>query len=286
MAADNLALERAHLLDIVYRILGSMSDTEDVVQETLLRWHRKAPDDVRSPRAWLVTVATRLAIDRLRARKTEHYVGPWLPEPVASDVHSNPEARAVAEADLSLAFLSMLERLTPEERAALILREVFQYSYDDISSIFDRRQDACRQLVHRAKSAVRGNRKRKMVRPADKERIVRLLLRAMESGDEITVLQLVAPDSHWISDGGGKVVGAATRIVKGYDRVTRLALGLSRRFVGRIAGRIVSLLGESAIAWYDGDALVDVVAIETDGERINGFYSVLNPDKLTRVSPL
>lgn len=144
---------RKRLLGIAYRILGTMSDAEDVAQEALLRWYRSAKD-ARSPEGWPITVATRLSIDRLRARKNEQYAGPWLPEPVATDVESNPEARAVVETDLSMAFLLMLERLTPEERAALILREVFGRPYEEIATIFDRRADSCRQLVHRAKAAV------------------------------------------------------------------------------------------------------------------------------------
>lgn len=278
----NVEYHRGRLLGIAYRVLGSMTDAEDVVQETFLRWYRHAPE-VRSAEPWLVTVATRLAIDRLRIRQREQYVGPWLPEPVANDIDGNPESRAVAEADLSIAFLCVLERLTPEERVALVLREVFGYSYDELSEIIARRQDACRQLVHRAKVAVRSDRKKYEISASEKERLVRRFLKAMETGDQADVLQLVAPDSRWIADGGGKAVGAATQILEGHHRVSSMAVGLSRKISGLLSGEVIQLLGEPAIAWKLGDSVVDVIAIDTDGTHINGFYCILNPDKLTRV---
>jgi RNA polymerase sigma-70 factor, ECF subfamily len=272
---------RKRLLGIAYRILGTMSDAEDVAQETFLRWYHGG-HSTSPPEAWLITVATRHSIDRLRARKKEQYLGPWRPEPVASDVESNPEARAVAEADLSLAYLWMLERLSPEERAALLLREVFGYSYQEIASILERSVGACRQSVSRAKKSVK-NEKRGTI-PENKDDLLRHFLHAMQTRDEAALVKLVASDARWIADGGGKIVGAATHIVNGHDRVSRMAFGVSRKFEGKVHGEIIGLLGEAAIAWKMGDHIFDVMSIASDGKHIGLFLSVLNPQKLRHLA--
>jgi RNA polymerase sigma-70 factor (ECF subfamily) len=281
MIREDVEPLRGRLLGIAYRLLGSMSDAEDTVQEAYLRWHRNEPD-VRSAEAWLVTVITRLGIDRLRVRAREVYDGPWLPEPVAADWASDPQRRMETSADLATGFMLLLERLSPDERAALVLREAFGYSYDEIAAVVDKRQDACRQLVHRAKAAVRTGREKHATVPADKERIIGRFLSAMERGDEADVLRLIAPDARWIADGGGKAAGAATRILTGADRVSKMAVGLCRKFNGVVTGESTLLLGEPAILWKAGGQLVTVVTIDTDGSTIDGFYNVLNPEKLTR----
>lgn len=277
---------RRRLAGIAYRVLGSMSEAEDAVQEAYLRWHQQSGADVRVPEAWLTTVVTRICIDRARAmaRQRENYPGPWLPEPVSADSRLAPERRAEIAGDLSIALLVLLQNMSVEERVAFVLREGFGYSYEEIAAILQKKQDACRQLVHRAKHAIQsGRRQRNDVAREQHERILRRFLAAMEDGDEQTVLALIAPDATWTADGGGKAVGASIRILHGIA-VGKLAAGIAAKARGLASCGIVMLAGEPAIAWWYQGRLHGVWTIDTDGERIAAFHNVLNPDKLNRVS--
>lgn len=272
---------RPRLFGIAYRMLGTIEDAEDLVQETFLRWQQADRPSIREPEGWLVSVVTRLSIDRLRRVKTERdaYEGQWLPEPLPSANWGRADERAELSSDLSLAFLAMLERLAPEERAALLLREVFDCGYPEISQVLDKSEAACRQMVHRARERVQRDQPRFAVPAELSERIVTRFLSALHREDREELLALVSPQVSFTSDGGGKV-SAIQRVVLGADPVLRLLLGYQAREEGRLVHHLAWINGEAAmVSWY-GDRIFFVTAFETDGERITGFYRVLNPDKL------
>lgn len=281
------AFERARprLFGIAYRMLGSVHDGEDVLQDAFLRWQEADPPAIREPEAWLVTVVTRLSIDRLRRARTERasYIGPWLPEPVASQRWARPELRAELDSDLSMAFLLMLERLAPEERAALLLRDVFDRDYGDLAAALDRSEAACRQLVHRARARVRRDRRRFTVDEATAEQLLQRFLAALQADDMDAVLAVVAEDVTWTSDGGGKV-SAIRRVVRGALAISRLVLGYERKGRGVVRHGITRLNGEPAWVRYVGDRLFCTTSIAIVDGRIGAFYTVLNPDKLQHLT--
>jgi len=280
---------RPRLFGIAYRMLGAVEDAEDVVQEAYLRWHDAR--GVQSAEGWLVAVVTRLAIDRLRRAETERaaYVGSWLPEPLATPApFPLPDRRAELASDLSMAFLVLLERLAPEERAAFLLREAFGAEYAEIARVLERSEAACRQMVHRARERVRDARRRvadSVPPPGERERLVERFVAALAAEDEAGMLALFTDDVIWVSDGGGKAP-AVPRVVSGADRVAKLAVGYERM------GREYGVTHE--VAWINGEpAVLTLVAGRTafttsfavDGGRISAVYRVLNPDKLRRVGP-
>ncbi|HEX7048588.1 MAG TPA: RNA polymerase sigma factor SigJ [Longimicrobiales bacterium] len=279
--ATDFERHRARLFGIAYRMLGSAADAEDVVQDAYLRWHQA--ESVRSAEAWLVAVVTRLSIDRLRraAMEREAYEGNWLPEPIATPA---PDRNAELASDLSMAFLVLLERLGAEERAAFLLREVFGAPYAEIARVLGKSEAACRQVVHRARARVRGE-KRRHAAPADgRERLVERFRTALSAEDEDALLALLAPDVVWVSDGGGKAP-AARRVVSGAVRVARLAIGFQRMGRGRVAHEPAWINGEPALLTLaDGWTLFTTSFAIADG-RITAVYRVLNPDKLRRVGP-
>jgi RNA polymerase sigma-70 factor (ECF subfamily) len=271
---------RGRLFGLAYRMVGSRADAEDVVQETYVRWHAVEKGDIESPEAWLVTTASRLAIDRLRRLKIEReaYVGPWLPEPIVTT--AAPDRDLDLADDLSIAFLTLLERLAPDERAALLLHDVFDVGYAEIAAVLERSEAACRQVVHRARTRVRGQRKRFDVKESAKAALLQKFTAAMEARDEQALLALFAPDATWTADGGGKT-GAAPRPIVGADRIARLVIGLREKFwaVDRTI-ELSTVNGETGLCLRDGNRLTAVLTIATDGERILDVYAVVNPDKL------
>jgi len=275
---------RARLFGIAYAMLGSIEEAEDVVQETYLRWHHADVDTVRTPEAWLVAVTSRLAIDRLRKVAPERaaYDGTWLPEPLPSSERDRPDFRAELASELSMAFLVLLERLGPEERAALLLHDVFDWGYDELARALEKSEAACRQLVHRARERVRRVRPRFPVPAAAKERLLGRFLEALAADDEREVLSLLAEDATFAADGGGKVP-SVRRVVRGAERVARLLLGYERKGRGLVTHRIGWLNGEPAVLTYFGERVVFTTSVDTDGERIFACYRVLDPEKLRRV---
>ncbi|HSB52877.1 MAG TPA: RNA polymerase sigma factor SigJ, partial [Gemmatimonadales bacterium] len=273
------------LFGIAYRMLGLVEDAEDVVQESYLRWHATDPAVVRNAEAWLVAVTTRIAIDRLRRLTTEReaYLGTWLPEPIGTSAGTPADRHAELVSDLSMAFLVMLERLGPEERAAFLLREVFDAGYDEIARVLERSEAACRQLVHRARERVRGERARFSVPAETRERLLERLLAALERGDRRELLALVAPNATWDSDGGGKV-SATRRTVRGADRIVRMLLGFERKGRDLVRHNVTWVNGEPAIVTHAGDRLLFTTSVATDGEQLLAFYRVLNPDKLRHLA--
>lgn len=290
MTTDRSAVFRQHrprLYGIAYRMLGSRADAEDIVQEAYLRWHQADVERVRTPEAWLVTTVTRLAIDRLRAARVEReaYVGPWLPEPLVDEAYPSADRHAELASDLSIAFLVVLERLAPEERAAFLLREVFECEYAEIAPILGKSEAACRQTVHRARKRVRGDRPRVKVDEAAHARLLERFAAAIHAEDHAALLALFADDVTWTSDGGGKAK-AARKIVEGSARVARFAVGVWRRALPTLTHRAISINGEPGLLMCVAGEPKSVISIASDGSRILGVYSVLNPEKLRGIAAL
>ena len=290
-SAEVFERHRPLLFSISYRMLGTVADAEDVVQEAYLRWRRVADsperETVREPRAYLSTVVSRLSIDKLRALKArrEEYVGPWLPEPL---LDGPPEARSPAgvEGTLSVAFLVLLESLNPVERAVFLLREAFGYEYPEISRIVGKSEANVRQINHRAKSALRARRPRFDPSPGEGEELAARFLEACENGDMEGLLALLADDVTVVSDGGGKAV-AARNPIRGKDRVARFFLGLAGKAAsGGFVARRASVNGAPGIVVHEGERPAVVLALDASDGRIRTVHAVVNPDKLGAVPPL
>jgi len=275
---------RARLWRVAYRMLGSRADADDIVQEAYLRWHDSPVQEIRTPQGWLMTTTTRLAIDRLRQRRVERklYTGPWLPEPLVAEPASAADHSAEIASELSVAFLAVMERLAPEERAAFLLREVFDTDYGDIANILDKSEDACRQMVSRASKRVRADRPRRQVDPAITRRLLEQLASAVQTNDQHALLALLTADSSWTSDGGGKA-RAARKVIRGAQRVSRFGTGVFRKLRSELNFRSILVNEEPGLAAMWGDHLVSIIAIRSDGEKIVGVFSILNPDKLLHV---
>ena len=273
---------RRRLFGLAYRMLGSRAEAEDVVQDAFVRWHQSDRSAIRNAEAWLVTTATRLAIDRLRALKTEReaYVGPWLPEPMMRDHPPSPDHHVELAADLSMAFLVLLERLGPEERAAFLLHDVFDFGYAEIATVLDKSEDACRQIVSRARSRVRSERQRFQPKEAERLSLLQRFRDALEARDEQTLLKLFAPDATWTADGGGKTA-ASPRPIEGAAKIVRLVLTLRERLqTGVTELDLVVVNGETGLLVRSHGQVIAVMSMLTDGEQIHGVYAVVNPDKL------
>lgn len=279
--ADIFDAIRPRLMGIAYRMLGSRADAEDVLHDAWLRWNAADASEVRSPEAWLKTTTTRLSIDRLRRAKIEreHYVGPWLPEPLSEADMSSPDIELERDDDVSIAFLSLLEALSPEERAVFVLHDILDDDYADIAETVGKSQAACRQMVHRARERLTSKRKRYLVDEETRKRMLERFIAAANRGDRDEIMALFANDAVMTSDGGGKAI-AVRRPLLGAERIAWLWFAIAWR--GRLRGerRIVRVNGEPAIASFYNGRLHSVATIETDGERIYGFYSIANPDKL------
>jgi RNA polymerase sigma-70 factor, ECF subfamily len=273
---------RGRLFGLAYRMLGSRADAEDIVQEAFVRWHQTDQQAVRNAEAWLVATTTRLAIDRLRRLQTERsaYTGPWLPEPLMSDTPP-PDRDVELASDLSMAFMVLLERLAPEERAAFLLHEVFDCGYADLARILDKSEAACRQIVSRARERVRTDRKRFDAPPGAKEQLLRRFTAALAARDERALMELFAPDATWTADGGGRVP-ASMRPVAGNDRIARLVLGLTRDVTGWTM-HVATVNGEPGLHVRVHGQLAGVMSVALDGDRIAAVYVVVNPDKLQQM---
>ncbi|TYC23768.1 sigma-70 family RNA polymerase sigma factor [Micromonospora sp. MP36] len=274
------------LLGLAYRLLGSLHDAEDVLQEAYLRWLDVDRAAVAEPRRYLARVVTRLALDRLRARQAarETYVGPWLPEPVPTGAGGpfGPLDTVEQRDTLSTAVLHLLERLTPPERAVYVLHTAFALPYAEIADLLDRSTADCRQLHHRAVARIADDRRRFTAGPAEQRRLLDAFLAAARDGDLARLTDLVAADATAWSDGGGRV-RAARNPVRGANRIARFFAGVyGRRRPGVTASR-VELNGAPALLlrWPTGVRYTLAVAA-ADG-RITGVYLVGNPDKLARV---
>lgn len=279
--AETFRQHRPLLLSVAYRMLGSWADAEDVVQETFVRW-QQTTDAIASPRAFLVTIASRLCINQLesaRARR-EEYVGQWLPEPVMTGAAGDPDAMVRMDESLSMAFLVLLERLTPPERAVFLLREVFDYEYDEIAAIVGQRPSTCRQILRRARQHVVGARPRFQSSPQERAGLVRRFVEASTSGDMHDLVALLAHDVVVYADGGGKAA-AVPNPVRGVGRVARLIAGAVRKFVPADAERrILPINGTPGVVTYVEGRPFSALTLDVDGGRIAAVYIVTNPDKL------
>lgn len=280
-AETTFETHRPRLFGLSYRLLGSRSDAEDVLQDTWLRWQQVDKAGIRDAEAWLVTAATRLGIDRLRAARTqrERYIGPWLPEQSEIDESPTPEHSADVAEQVSLAFLAVLERLGPEERAAFLLKEAFDYDYAQIAPLLGQSEANCRQMVHRARERVQAGRPRFEVAPEHHRRLLERFMDAARRGDQPAITALLREDAQLVSDGGGKAQ-AVTRPLLGAVRIARLFWAAYRRQDPAITWRMGRVNGEPAILRYRNGRLVAVMVAVSDGDRIIELYSVINPDKL------
>ncbi len=293
--------DRERLLDelrpvsfaIAYRMLGSVSEAEDVVQEALLRVHQalEAGEQIASPRAFAATVTTRLAINELRSARVrrERYVGEWLPEPIITDGRDDPAQHAEMADSLSLAMLVLLESLSPEQRAVLLLHDVFDYNHAQIAEIIGKSETGVRQLATRARRHVEQGRPRFQTTREQRDELVRRFFAAAEQGDLAGLESVLAHDVELTADGGGKVP-ALGRSVRGRNRVARTLTDYWGRVVARLPGtslRLVEVNGGPGVLYLDAqERLLAVVALEIAGGQISGIRSIVNPDKLSHLGPV
>ena len=279
---------RPLMFAIAYRMLGTVTESEDVVQEALLRLHT-APDSVENPEAYAVTVTTRLAIDQLRSARLrrEHYVGSWLPEPLVIGYQSNdPATRVERASEISLAVLMLLERLSPVERAVFVLREAFGYGYDDIAAIVQRSEGNCRQLFRRARTRVHQESQRFESSKAERDALADCFFTACAEGNLEQLERALAEDVTFYADGGGKAPAVRTP-VRGRSRVARFLLGLVRHAsANRSHIERVLVNGEPGARLVDqhGEVLAVVALHVTDG-TVQSLFNVVNPDKLRHLTP-
>lgn len=269
---------RGLLVGIAYRILGSYADAEDVAQDAWVRWRTVDSADVRDPRGYLVRIATRLAIDRLRQLKArrEAYVGPWLPEPIAT---GDTEDAAELADSVSMAMLVVLESLSPAERAVFVLHESFGYRYGEIAEIVGSTETAVRQMSRRARDHVQARRPRFDSDRAVQRQLTESFLRACQEGDLDGLLALLAPDATMISDGGGRAV-APPRPITGGDKIAKLIIAWQNKPIPDPAIAVAEINGEPAIVVTSAGTPVTVLAFEIVDGRAQTIYLVANPDKL------
>jgi RNA polymerase sigma-70 factor (ECF subfamily) len=274
---------RPLLFSIAYRMLGSVADAEDIVQDAYLRWQEAPEADVRSPRAYLATIVTRLAINQLRSARSqrETYVGPWLPEPLVTDHAPDPSEPVELAESLSMAFLVMLERLSPIERAVLLLHDVFDFDYAEISRIVDKSEANCRQLLSRAKKHIGSSEARFDADPVQADRLMQRFTEAASAGDIDGMLAVLAEDITLWADGGGKIKGAALRPIHGADSVARFVAGVLERFVpAERSMRPAQINGEPGFIVYTSGRPLAAMIFHIRDERIHTIYALGNPDKL------
>lgn len=280
---DPFVTHRSLLFTVAYEMLGSAVDAEDVLQESWLRWAAVDHGTVQEPRAYLVRIVTRQALNHLRtvSRRREEYVGEWLPEPLLT----SPDVAADVELaeNLSIAMLTVLETLGPAERAVFVLREVFDVPYDEIADAVGKTPAAVRQIAHRAKEHVAARRPRVRVVPSEHEEVVERLVRALNTGDLQGLMDVLAPEVVSVADGGGKVRGAARRPIVGAARLARYLVGGMAKVEGVLVAAATWVNGQPGVRMELDGVLVGVVSLTVEDGRITRVYSIANPDKLGRV---
>jgi RNA polymerase sigma-70 factor, ECF subfamily len=291
-AADPFETHRPLLFSIAYRMLGSVMEAEDIVQEAYLRYRAVAPETIRSPRAFLSTVVTRLCLNQLESARAqrEAYIGVWLPEPVVTGDGTALDALVISPAQhaelhesLSLALLVLLEQLTPAERAVFLLREVFDYAYAEIAAILGKDEAACRQLFSRAKNHIAEHRPRFTATPDQHRQLLGQFMQAVSIGQLDGLLQVLAEDVTMWADGGGKVRGAATRPIHGRMAVAQFVLASTRYLAPNYHAEIAEINGRPAAVLRVGERAVLMIAVEVDRDHVREIRVIGNPDKLSRV---
>jgi RNA polymerase sigma-70 factor (ECF subfamily) len=279
---------RSLLFSVAYRMLGSVADAEDMLQETFIRWQQAPEGEIRSPRAFLVTIISRLCINHLQSARVqrEEYVGQWLPEPIVTGPGSDPLEIIRVDESLSMAFLVLLERLTPVERAVFLLREVFEYEYSEIAAVLAQSEANCRQILSRAKQHVRAIRPRFEISQQAKSDLLERFLEATSRGDMDGLVALLAGDVVLHSDGGGKAL-AVPNLVHGSDKVARGILGSLGRLVPKdLVRRLAQINGEPGIVAYRNGKPYSVLTFDASEGRIRTIYILTNPEKLSHIPEL
>lgn len=275
---------RPRLFGLAYRLLGSRADAEDLLQDAWFKWRAADATTLRDSEAWLVTVVTRMGIDQLRQRRArrEEYFGPWLPEPLLGYADHDGERLVELGADISMAFMVALERLGAEERAALLLRDVLERSYEEIAETLGKTSVACRQIISRARRRVRDAEPRFSVDAQAHRRLVERFAATLLDPDNQAFAELLAEDISWVADGGGQAV-AASRVLHGVRASVRLATGIARRAAGQWHTRVAWINGEPGVLVLHGEHIHAAMTLVSDGQRVRGIYSMVNPHKLGRL---
>lgn len=289
--ADMMQLEtfnqhRPLLFSIAYHMLGSVMDAEDMVQETYLRWQALDVSSIEAPKAYLSTIITRLCINQQTSAqaKREDYIGPWLPEPIVTDLNANPESAAQLAEMLSMAFLVILESLSPVERAVYLLRKVFDYDYADIAVMLGKTEANCRQIVSRVQRRLWSERPPiETPSEAEQQSLISNFLQAWTAGDLDTLLSLLAEDVVLHSDGGGKVA-AARRLLVGSQDVCRLLIGIAKTAPKGIRVEVVRVNGQAGLMSILNGQPVNVLVVELAAGRIRRIFNIVNPDKLQHIT--
>jgi RNA polymerase sigma-70 factor (ECF subfamily) len=273
------------MLGAAYRMLGSLAEAEDVVQDVWTRWHDADVGRVENAEAWLVTTTTHRAIDRLRQARTERekYAGIWLPEPLLTDGPPTPEELHEASSDLSIAFLTVLERLAPEARAAFLLREVFDVDYAEIAGVLGKSEAACRQIVHRARNQLRDARPRYAVSGETHRRLMQQFADAMSTGDFAVMKSLLAESAELVGDGGG-IVASFPKPMVGGPRIAQLFYAATLGSARDVRTELAVINGRWGVLRYLGGELESAQSYVTDGERVLRIYVQRNPHKLRRIA--
>lgn len=279
---DDVEQYRSALFGLAYRMLGSVMDAEDIVQEAFVRWQKEPNAEVRSLKAYLTTMVTRMCIDQLRLShvRREEYIGMWLPEPLLQSSGSDDPARVVElDESISTAFLILLEHLSPLDRAVFLLHDVFNYTFAEIAPVVGKSPTDCRQIGHRARQRLHEGRPRFDVQPGTVEQIVQEFFDACNDGDLSELLALLSPDVTVKNDTGGKTT-AVRNTIYGADHAARLFIGIFHRWSAHLDCHIVEVNGQSALVFYAGEQAVCVTTFEVGGNKIQAIFQVFNPDKL------
>lgn len=290
---ESFETHRNYLFSIAYRMLGSAMDAEDIVQETYLRYQTAQPATIHSLKAYLSTILVRLCMDQLQLarRKREEYVGPWLPEPILTEItvplantgEEDPAERVDREESISMAFLVLLEQLQPFERAVFLLHEVFEYPFAEIAAMLDKSEAACRRSFSRAKQHLRAHRPRFPASADTHQRLLNGYLQAVETGEMNPLMSLLSEQVTLWADGGGKIKQAALRPIHGRDAVARFSLGTRRFWPADSRMELEEVNGQTALIVRTGGRAFAVLSVEVVAGQIQTIYVIANPEKLTQV---
>lgn len=275
---------KEYLFSIAYRMLSSVMDAEDILQETYLKWQKVDLKSVKSQKYYLSTIVTRLCIDFLRSKKIqrEEYIGPYLPEPLVLENYNNLEFMMEKAESVSIAFMLLLEKLSPVERAVFLLHNVFDYNYAEISEVVNKTETNCRQILHRAEEHINSNKKRFSSTKEQKEKIVQQFFNACQKSDLDGLISILSEDVVLISDGGGKATAVKYPLISP-DKVARFFIGLTKKAPKDYVVKLTNINGLPGFIGYLNNKPFNVVIFEIDNEKITNFYAILNPDKLINI---
>lgn len=276
---------RDYLFGIAYRMVGTVRDAEDLVQETYVRWQGVDVHTVDHPKAYLASILTRLCIDHLRSARVrrETYVGTWLPEPLVEGTADPPERAIELAESLHMAFLVVLEQLSPTERAVFLLHDVFDYSYAEVAAWVGKTEANCRQIARRARAHMAHQRPRFEVRPQEHAAMLEQFLQAVQDGNLDGLLRLLAPDATLYSDGGGKAI-AARKPIHGAEKIAHFFARLAAKAAHPVAVERVSINADVGVLIFEKEHLTTVITLQIEQEHIRAIYTVRNPDKLRHVA--